>query len=99
MVTAQAAGAPKAGGKACKTHLAKVFAAGDMRRSPSLVVRAIREGRQCARAVDEFLMGSSGLPRYTTLNCEWPETVGGQGFQEDDIQRGALPLRRAYNLS
>jgi len=41
----------------------KVFAAGDMRRGQSLVVCAIREGRQCARAVDEFLMGESVLPR------------------------------------
>lgn len=41
----------------------KVFAAGDMRRGQSLVVWAIREGRQAARAVDEFLMGSSTLPR------------------------------------
>jgi glutamate synthase (NADPH/NADH) small chain len=41
----------------------KIFAAGDMRRGQSLVVWAIREGRQCARAVDEFLMGSSDLPR------------------------------------
>jgi glutamate synthase (NADPH) small chain len=40
-----------------------VFAAGDIRRGQSLVVWAIREGRQCARAVDEFLMGSSELPR------------------------------------
>jgi glutamate synthase (NADPH/NADH) small chain len=40
-----------------------VFAAGDMRRGQSLVVWAVREGRQCARAVDEFLTGSSGLPR------------------------------------
>jgi glutamate synthase (NADPH/NADH) small chain len=40
-----------------------VFAAGDMRRGQSLVVWAIREGRQCARAVDEFLMGCSNLPR------------------------------------
>ncbi|WIM05299.1 MAG: glutamate synthase subunit beta [Candidatus Nitricoxidivorans perseverans] len=45
------------------TSVAKVFAAGDMRRGQSLVVWAIREGRQCARAVDEFLMGSSLLPR------------------------------------
>jgi len=45
------------------TSVAKVFAAGDMRRGQSLVVWAIREGRQCARAVDEFLMGSSVLPR------------------------------------
>jgi glutamate synthase (NADPH/NADH) small chain len=46
-----------------RTSLDKVFAAGDMRRGQSLVVWAIREGRQCARAVDEFLMGSSVLPR------------------------------------
>jgi len=45
------------------TNVKKVFAAGDMRRGQSLVVWAIREGRQCARAVDEFLMGSSLLPR------------------------------------
>jgi len=46
-----------------RTSAAKVFAAGDMRRGQSLVVWAIREGRHCARAVDEFLMGSSELPR------------------------------------
>jgi glutamate synthase (NADPH/NADH) small chain len=46
-----------------KTSLAKVFSAGDMRRGQSLVVWAIREGRQCAASVDEFLMGSTGLPR------------------------------------
>jgi glutamate synthase (NADPH) small chain len=40
-----------------------VFAAGDMRRGQSLVVWAIREGRQAARAVDAFLMGASALPR------------------------------------
>jgi glutamate synthase (NADPH) small chain len=45
------------------TSVPKVFAAGDMRRGQSLVVWGIREGRQCARAVDEFLMGSSELPR------------------------------------
>ena len=45
------------------TGVAKVFAAGDMRRGQSLVVWAIREGRQAARAVDEFLMGFSDLPR------------------------------------
>jgi glutamate synthase (NADPH/NADH) small chain len=45
------------------TSVRKVFAAGDMRRGQSLVVWAIREGRQCARAVDEFLSGSSDLPR------------------------------------
>ena len=41
----------------------KVFSAGDMRRGQSLVVWAIREGRQAARAVDEFLMGETTLPR------------------------------------
>ena len=51
------------GENAYKTSVAKVFAAGDMRRGQSLVVWAIREGRQCARAVDEFLMGDSTLPR------------------------------------
>jgi glutamate synthase (NADPH/NADH) small chain len=51
-------------GEGCyKTNVDKVFAAGDMRRGQSLVVWAIREGRQAARAVDEFLMGSSTLPR------------------------------------
>ena len=51
------------GAAAYRTSVDKVFAAGDMRRGQSLVVWAIREGRQCARAVDEFLMGSSTLPR------------------------------------
>jgi glutamate synthase (NADPH/NADH) small chain len=46
-----------------RTSMSKVFAAGDMRRGQSLVVWAIREGRQAARAVDEFLMGESDLPR------------------------------------
>jgi glutamate synthase (NADPH) small chain len=46
-----------------RTSVDKLFAAGDMRRGQSLVVWAIREGRQCARAVDEFLMGASDLPR------------------------------------
>jgi glutamate synthase (NADPH) small chain len=45
------------------TSKAKVFAAGDMRRGQSLVVWAIREGRQAARSVDEYLMGASVLPR------------------------------------
>jgi glutamate synthase (NADPH/NADH) small chain len=61
-----ARGNVKAGtdGAGCyQTSVAKVFSAGDMRRGQSLVVWAIREGRQCARAVDEFLMGSSELPR------------------------------------
>jgi glutamate synthase (NADPH/NADH) small chain len=51
------------GAASYRTSVDKVFAAGDARRGQSLVVWAIREGRQCARAVDEFLMGSSALPR------------------------------------
>ena len=51
------------GADAYKSSIDKVFSAGDMRRGQSLVVWAIREGRQCARAIDEFLMGSSDLPR------------------------------------
>jgi len=51
-------------GEGCyATNVPKVFAAGDMRRGQSLVVWAIREGRQCAREVDAFLMGRSDLPR------------------------------------
>jgi glutamate synthase (NADPH) small chain len=46
-----------------KTSIGKVFAAGDMRRGQSLVVWAIREGRQAAHAVDKYLMGSTTLPR------------------------------------
>ena len=46
-----------------RTSQERVFAAGDMRRGQSLVVWAIREGRQCARAIDAFLMGTSTLPR------------------------------------
>ncbi|MGB5641191.1 MAG: glutamate synthase, partial [Sedimenticolaceae bacterium] len=46
-----------------KTTIDGVFSAGDMRRGQSLVVWAIREGRQCARAVDEYLMGMTTLPR------------------------------------
>jgi glutamate synthase (NADPH/NADH) small chain len=55
--------APTDGPGSYATSVGKVFAAGDLRRGQSLVVWAIREGRQCARAVDEFLMGSSDLPR------------------------------------
>ena len=51
------------GKQAYSTNVPGVFAAGDMRRGQSLVVWAIREGRQCARTVDQFLMGSSTLPR------------------------------------
>ena len=51
-------------GESCyQTSVDRVFAAGDMRRGQSLVVWAIREGRQCARAVDEYLMGRTSLPR------------------------------------
>ncbi len=53
----------KADTETYRTSIDKVFAAGDMRRGQSLVVWAIREGRQAARAVDEFLMGTSVLPR------------------------------------
>ncbi|MDG4596502.1 MAG: glutamate synthase subunit beta [Candidatus Contendobacter sp.] len=52
----------RAGESDYQTSVNKIFAAGDMRRGQSLVVWAIREGRQCARAVDEYLMGSSELP-------------------------------------
>ena len=51
------------GADAYKTSIEGVFSAGDMRRGQSLVVWAIREGRQCARAVDEYLMGMTSLPR------------------------------------
>ncbi|MCG3170204.1 MAG: Glutamate synthase [NADPH] small chain [Pseudomonadales bacterium] len=51
------------GAQAYRTSVGKVFAAGDMRRGQSLVVWAIREGRQAARAIDEYLMGESALPR------------------------------------
>ncbi|MGB8587193.1 MAG: glutamate synthase, partial [Pseudolabrys sp.] len=46
-----------------QTSIPKVFTAGDMRRGQSLVVWAIREGRQAAHAVDKFLMGTTTLPR------------------------------------
>ncbi|MDP4028443.1 MAG: glutamate synthase subunit beta [Gallionella sp.] len=62
-VEKDARGNAKADTENYRTSRDKVFAAGDMRRGQSLVVWAIREGRQCARAVDEFLMGSSVLPR------------------------------------
>jgi glutamate synthase (NADPH/NADH) small chain len=50
------------GARCYATNVPGLFAAGDTRRGPSLVVWAIREGRQCAREVDAFLMGSSSLP-------------------------------------
>ncbi|KXS33608.1 MAG: Glutamate synthase, NADH/NADPH, small subunit [Candidatus Gallionella acididurans] len=62
-VEKDARGNIKADTETYRTGIDKVFAAGDMRRGQSLVVWAIREGRQCARSVDEFLMGSSVLPR------------------------------------
>ena len=65
-VTTDARGNAKAhaeAGGGYATNVAGVFAAGDMRRGQSLVVWAIREGRQAARAVDEYLMGASELPR------------------------------------
>ena len=51
------------GDNAYHTSLDKVFSAGDMRRGQSLVVWAIREGRQCAHAIDQYLMGHTTLPR------------------------------------
>ena len=57
------AGANTEGDGSYRTSVEKIFAAGDMRRGQSLVVWAIREGRQAARSIDEFLMGSSVLPR------------------------------------
>ena len=48
---------------AYRSSLDRVFACGDMRRGQSLVVWAIREGRQCAHAIDKYLMGSTVLPR------------------------------------
>ena len=62
-VEKDARGNIKADTESYRTSKDKVFTAGDMRRGQSLVVWAIREGRQCARSVDEFLMGSSVLPR------------------------------------
>ncbi len=62
-VSLDARGNVAANTKNYATNHAKVFAAGDMRRGQSLVVWAIREGRQAARSVDEYLMGSSVLPR------------------------------------
>jgi glutamate synthase (NADPH/NADH) small chain len=62
-VTRDARSNVKADSDNYQTSVAKVFAAGDMRRGQSLVVWAIREGRQAARAVDAFLMGASALPR------------------------------------
>ena len=62
-VALDARGNVKATERDYATTVPNVFAAGDARRGQSLVVWAIREGRQCARAVDEFLMGRSDLPR------------------------------------
>ena len=53
----------KADTDAYASSLAKVFACGDMRRGQSLVVWAIREGRQTAHAIDKFLIGATDLPR------------------------------------
>jgi glutamate synthase (NADPH/NADH) small chain len=65
-VDKDARGNAKAGtddGTGYRTNVDKVFAAGDMRRGQSLVVWAIREGRQAARTIDQYLMGESSLPR------------------------------------
>ena len=56
-------GTVKADDAEYKTSIDKFFAAGDSRRGQSLVVWAIKEGRQCARSIDEYLMGKSDLPR------------------------------------
>jgi glutamate synthase (NADPH/NADH) small chain len=58
-----ARGNVKAGTETYQSSNPKIFAAGDMRRGQSLVVWAIREGRQAAHAVDKFLMGATDLPR------------------------------------
>jgi glutamate synthase (NADPH/NADH) small chain len=65
-VQPDARGNAKAGiedGTGYRTSVPQVFAAGDVRRGQSLVVWAIREGRQAARAIDQALMGESALPR------------------------------------
>ena len=62
-VTLDERGNVKADTEGYATSFGKIFTAGDMRRGQSLVVWAIREGRQCARSIDEFLTGSSELPR------------------------------------
>ena len=62
-LTLDARGNVSADQVAYQTSLPKVFSAGDMRRGQSLVVWAIREGRQCAHAIDKFLMGTTTLPR------------------------------------
>jgi len=62
-VTKDNRGNAKADTEKYQTSVGKIFAAGDMRRGQSLIVWAIREGRQCARSVDEFLMGTTELPR------------------------------------
>jgi glutamate synthase (NADPH/NADH) small chain len=58
----------KATEAAYRTSVSKVFAAGDMRRGQSLVVWAISEGRECARKVDEFLMGHTNLESKDAVN-------------------------------
>ncbi len=58
----------KASEAAYRTNVSKVFAAGDMRRGQSLVVWAISEGRECARKVDEFLMGHTNLESKDAVN-------------------------------
>ncbi len=61
-VALDARGNVRAATSDCKTSVEKVFTAGDMRRGQSLVVWAIREGRVCARSIDQYLMGSTKLP-------------------------------------
>eukprot|EP01041_Mallomonas_annulata_P013971 gene13971-29740_t len=63
------------------TNVPKVFVAGDIRRGQSLVVWAIREGRQAARSVDEFLMGDSDLPRAARTCIYWFRGIKDWYFQ------------------
>src|SRR3990172_7082678 len=76
-----------------RTSLDKVFAAGDMRRGQSLVVWAIREGRQAARAVDEFLMGSSDRPRGSWRR-HIAEIIGASGGRRRHLAERKQLLRR-----
>jgi glutamate synthase (NADPH/NADH) small chain len=62
-VELDARGNVKANTLAYQTSRDKIFSAGDMRRGQSLVVWAIREGRQAAHAIDKYLMGTTALPR------------------------------------
>ena len=75
------------------TSVPKVFAAGDMRRGQSLVVWAIREGRQCARAVDEFLMGIPSCRASTELVSQETGGNGREGYSEGMTSNAHLVTR------